>query len=508
MIYKIDRAKKAAILPIVWASLSLAGCSHVVDLTILATTDFHGALEATRNDLDTGRPLGGADALVRAVREQRATNPDGTIYLDGGDSLHGTALSNFSQGGAVVELMNLAGLDASAVGNHEFDFGIDELLSRIDEADYPFLGANIVSKGDGKAPEWATPYKIFDLHGVRVGVIGLATVSTPITTLPSNVENLRFEDPAEAINRLVNQLVPSQADLVVVVGHLGVFSSGTAVRGELADLAEGIQGVAALVGGHTHQLFAGELAGIPTIQAGEAGTALGRIDIAYNAKRRRVRSSRVEVLPLGAETFDVPQVQELIAKYRKNVDGLMQEVIAVAEVTIERSRRGESAMGNLVTDAWRSQVDAEFVFQNPGGVRSSFDQGPVTYEDLYRVLPFENTVVMVDLTGAEIEELLLQGATAGYLQVSGLRYTIDISRSPAEVVSTDPELEADRTYRVSINNFMAEGGDGLEILNRRPEAVDTGIAFRDVVAAWLRSETARGRKIQPLVDGRVRIIGG
>jgi 2',3'-cyclic-nucleotide 2'-phosphodiesterase (5'-nucleotidase family) len=489
----------------------LLGCSqNIVKLTIISTSDFHGALESARKDPQTGQPLGGAVSLAKAIKLERSTNPGGTIYLDGGDSLAGTALSNFSKGRAVVELMNIIGLDAAAVGNHEFDFGVDELVARIGEANYPILGANIVTKPGGVAPEWVKPYAIFDLHGVRVGVIGLATVSTPITTMPSNVKDLGFLDPAAVVNRLIDQLIPSQADIVVVVGHIGVFSrSGeSTIRGELLEMARRVDGVAALVGGHTHQLFSGVLAGIPAVEAAHSGTHLGRIDLAYNTKKKRIRSGRSSTVRVLAEPSDQnPEIEALIAKYNESVADLVQEVIAEAETDIVQSRRSESAMANLITDGWRSQVQTDFVFQNPGGIRDSLAAGPITYEDLYRVLPFDNTIVALRLSGAEIEELLIQGARAtGHLEVSGLRYTIDNSQDPAKITITEPQIETDRLYRVSVNSFMAEGGDGLSILKNRPEAVDTGLALRDMVAAWLRAETAAGRKIAPHFDDRVQII--
>ena len=509
---EVNPAKSRFLVGIVCLCLAVLSCEppirREVHLTLLSINDFHGALESTRKDRDSGRLLGGGAALATAINRKRLTNPEGTLLLDAGDTLHGTALSNLTEGRAVIEFLNLVGLDAAAVGNHEFDWGVGVLLERMEEANFPFLVANMTEKSTGTAPQWAKPYEVFEVQGVRVAVIGLSTVSTPETTLPSYVRDYDFLDPASIANRLVEEILPGQADLVVLLCHLGLFwGDGESSRGELAQVAKRVNGVAAIVAGHTHQLFAGKLSGIPTVEALASGAFLGRIDLVFDVDHRKVLSSQVRTQKILADSIEPdPDVEALVARYREDLDDLIQQVIGEADSAIARRAGGESAMGNLVVDGWHSQVDADFVFQNPGGIRSSFEAGPITFEDLYRVMPFDNTVVTVQMSGAEIETLLEQAVEENrFLEVAGLRYSVDRAQPVGSRVTITPPLEAERTYEVSINSFMAEGGDGLTILDRRPEARDTGLLQREILAEWIRGETAAGRKIQAKLDGRIEI---
>jgi 5'-nucleotidase/UDP-sugar diphosphatase len=493
--------------------LAAAGCVSApqqplqVDLTLLSTNDFHGNLEPTGAKHRDGRPIGGAAFLAALIERERQANPEGTLLLDGGDIVQGTALSNLTQGRATIDFYNLAGYDAAAIGNHEFDWGVPVLVDRMGQAKFPLLAANIEEKSTGRAPPWAKPHQIFEKKGLRVAVIGLITPDTPNVTLPQNVEPYRFLDPVEVANRLIRELVPSRADLAVIVTHIGgEQEDGGPITGEVVKLAEGIQGEAAIVGGHTHQVVAGDVGGVPVVEAGSNARYLGKIHLRVDRKSRRVLEGRAEVLPVYSDELTAdPEVAAMISSHSREIEPRLAEVLGEAEVPLEAARR-ESPMGNLLSDLMRRAAGSDIAFQNPGGVRASIDAGPIQYREVYSVMPFDNTIVTLEMTGAEVKQLLEQAAAkTGFLHVSGLKYAVDPNRPEGSRVTLRTPLEDARTYKVAVNNFMAQGGDGLTLLANRPGTRETGIVMREALADFIRTETRAGRKISARVEGRVEM---
>ena len=501
----------------------VSACAHAphetlereVTITLLQTTDFHGALESDARDRGTGRRIGGADFLSAWIDKERATNPEGTLVLDSGDVYQGTALSNLTDGRATIDYMNEACFDASAVGNHEFDFGMDLLLARMDQAKFPFLCANVLEKKTGNPPSWAVPYKVFKRQGVRVAVIGLATPDTPQVTLPQNVAHLEFLDPIETANRLIPELVPAKADIVVALCHMGGFQkSDGPVEGELVELAQGIEGESAILGGHTHRIVSGSVDDTAIIQAGSSGRWVGRVDLVYDREARRVTSSSTHITTVYADSLPgesvLPDgdVTEMIHEYRDEIASVLDEVIATAPNGISTGRN-ESQMGNWMTDLMREATHADFAFQNAGGIRSSFDPGPVRFADVYRVMPFDNTIVVTEMTGAEVRDYLESAARRGdTLHVSGLHYAVDFrnaegSRVTSVTLSDGSPLDETHTYRLAVNNFMAGGGSDLPNLEGKPTTMETGMLVRDVLVDGCRAATTAGKTLEPVVEGRV-----
>ncbi len=500
------------------ALLAAAGCSSrpaaPVDLTILSTNDFHGALESRATDRDTKRPLGGAAYVVATLDSLRALDPEGTLVLDGGDIYQGTALSNLTEGRATIEYMNEARFDAAAIGNHEFDWGVPILVERIGQARFPMLVANMVEKATGRAPEWARPYTILERKGVRVAVIGLITPSTPMVTMPENVEPYRFLDPAEVANRLIAELVPRRADIAVIACHIGGRQDAAgAITGEVAEMARAIAGEAAIVSGHTHSRLAGTIDGVPVVQALSSGRYLGRIDLVVDRAARRVIEGRADVLPVFADSVAPDrEVVAMIERERAAIEPILEEVLGEAEVALATERR-ECPMGNLVSDVMREVAAAAFAFTNPGGLRAPIDAGPITYSEVYEVLPFDNTMVVYEMTGAEVIGLLEQGADgASFLHASGLRYTLDRAKPPGSRITAAAHADGspiapDSTYSVAVNAFMAQGGDGLAMLVDHPRSRETGIVIREAFAEWIRARAKAGLKVSAAVDGRIERIG-
>lgn len=480
-----------------------------VHLTILATTDFHGALESSAKDPESGRPLGGAPFLAAVIERERQENPTGTILLDGGDIFQGTALSNLTEGRATIDYMNVVGFDAAAVGNHDFDWGVATLQERMAQAEFPILCANVVSKETGDPPAWATPYHIEQRLGLRIAVVGVVTPDTPRVTLPANVAHLDFLDPVEAANRWIEELVPEQADLAVIVTHIGGFLADGEIQGNIVDLAEGVENEVAIAGGHTHQLLSGVHGGTVLLQGGNVGRAVARADLFFDRGTKQVVESTTELVSVFSDAIEPQErIVAIVDDYRDQIGPVLDEVVGEAAVELSTSR-DECPMGNLMVDIIRDAAQTDVAFHNAGGIRGFIGQGPIRYADVYRVMPFDNTIAVVPLTGRELARLLEEAVRGGsFLHVSGLSYVADYSRPAYSRVSDirlpdDSELDPERTYTVAINNFLAAGGDDLPAITKHPKARETGIVLREAMADWMRAETESGRTITSAIEGRV-----
>jgi len=489
--------------------LVLFGCSgpRVVTLTLLTTNDIHGGIEQTSTDRDTNRPIGGAAALASLVAAERARNPDGTLLLDGGDIYQGTALSNLTDGRSTIAAMNALRYDAAAVGNHEFDWGIDTMVARMEQAEFPILAANIFDKGTQTRPDWAVPYTVVKREGVRIAIIGLATPSTPTVTMPQIVAHLDFADPALIANNLIGELVPRKADTAILLCHIGGSQRDGKISGHMLDLAAKVEGEIAVVGGHTHQRVAGVIGGTALVEAGSSMRWMGKVELTFDRKLREATSSSVEILTVFADGETDPMVAALVESARAEIAPKLEEVLGRTTTALE-ARRSECTMGNLIADILRETAQVDFAFQNPGGVRASIAEGDITYQDVYAVMPFDNTIVKVELTGAEVKTLLEEAVGDGsFLHAGGLRYTSDYARPKGDRIveftkADGAAIDLAATYSVAVNNFMAQGGDSLPTITNRPESVETGRLVRDAMIDWIRA----ARDVSAVIDGRSTFV--
>src|SRR5881296_4165653 len=262
-------------------------------LRVLAINDFHGALEPQVWPWSGGRAVGGAVALKSWLDSLTRTCRCATIRLDAGDEMQGTLISNYSFGRPAIAAMNAFGIDAAAIGNHEFDWSVDTLRARMAGAHYRFLAANISDSATTVTPAWAEPWTVIERGGVRVAVIGLALPETPVNTAPRNVRGLAFDDGAAAVRRVLPR-ARAGADYVIVVAHEGAFCDA-ACHGEIVDLARGLDSgsVDLIVSGHTHSLVNTAVNGIPIVQARSSGAGIAVVDFVRTSTGREVRA-RIE----------------------------------------------------------------------------------------------------------------------------------------------------------------------------------------------------------------------
>ncbi len=493
-------------------------------LNVVATNDFHGALVGRTYSWSRGNVVGGLAWIAGYYNVLRNLNPGGVIPLDAGDMMQGTLESNYFFGESTIAGFNALGLMGATFGNHEFDWGIDKLLDRVAQSNFPWVSANIRLKATGERPDWAVPYTYIEAKGIKIGLIGVALPETGSITNPAYTGHLDFTDPATEINAILDEVWAGGANMVIVLAHIGGFAPD---YGDIAKLANALDPakVNMLISGHTHSQIATTIHGIPVIQSYNGGSAFGRVDFLVDPWLKTVNSFTVKPTQNvyntwggGPATYEGQPVarDEAVAAalqpYLDAVQELKNTVIGEAAVPLVRNYRYESNMGNFVTDAMRAYDDTiDFAMTNSGGLRADIDAGPITYGELFSVLPFGNTFVKVWLTGEQVRATLEDGITGqhGIVQVSGLRFTFDYdlpaqSRIIGDVIDarTGEPLDPTRTYVVLVNNFMASGGDHYGTLPLAPQQ-DTYTVDIEYMVEYVRTHSP----ISATVEGRITALG-
>ena len=493
-------------------------------LNVVATNDFHGALNGRTYSWSGGNMVGGLPWIAGYYNVLRDLNPGGVIALDAGDMMQGTLESNYFFGESTIAGFNALGLMGATFGNHEFDWRVEKLLERVAQSEFPWLSCSIRLKADGTRPDWAIPYTYLDVKGVKVGLIGVAYPDTGAITNPMYTGHLDFTDPATEVNAIVDEVWDGGADVVIVVAHVGGFAPD---YGEVAALANALDPdkVNLLITGHTHSSIATTINGIPVIQSFNGGSAFGRVDLMVDPWLMKVASFTVKptqnvyntwaggpAMYEGQPVARDETVAAVLQPYFDEVAVLKNTVIGETTVPIIRNYRYESAMGNLVTDAMRTVDPAiDFAMTNSGGLRADLDAGPITFGQMFAVLPFGNTFTKVWLTGEQLLSTLEDGVSGlhGLVQASGLQFTFDYdlpmhSRIIGDVINLNTGLPIDpaETYLVVVNNFMAAGGDHYGTLPLAPQE-ETYIVDIDWVSEYVKTHSP----LTPVVEGRITALG-
>jgi 2',3'-cyclic-nucleotide 2'-phosphodiesterase/3'-nucleotidase len=493
-------------------ALGLVANLRFPTLRILETTDFHGAILPTSRARETRRPVGGSAVLAAHLERLRAQNPAGTLLLDGGDSFQGTMISNLQFGRLVVEQMNALRYAAMVIGNHDFDWSADTLERRVREMHFAALGANMRERKSGRLPRWVRADTVISRRGVRAGVLGLCYTRTPSVTLARNVRHLEFGDDSVTAARLVPRL-RARSDVVIVLGHTPAESdTGThATGGDLPRLARGVRGVDAWFGGHSHNQVLDRIQGAPVMLPGSNGQMIAVCDLIVDPVGRRVVESHMELVTTYAdEVRPDSAMQARVERWNSAVAPIASAPLGRSAQALRRNRSGESGVGDLVTDAMRAAAQADIALQNAGGLRADLPEGVITRGTVYEVMPFDNLIVTLDLTGAELLRALEQGLRGGRVtQVSGIRYSFDLSRPEMQrlVSVTDASgaaLDSAKTYRVACPDFMATGGDDYNVLSGGRNRTDTGLLVRDALEAYIAERCKDGRVLEFRPDGRIQ----
>jgi len=483
-------------------------------LRVLALNDFHGALEARSWPWSHGRAVGGAAALKPWLDSLARACGCTTIRLDAGDEMQGTLLSNFGFGLPAITAMNAFGIDAAAIGNHEFDWSVDTLRARMAGARYRFLAANISDTTGTARPGWAEPWTLISRGGLKIAVIGLALKATPTNTTPRNVQGLVFGDGAAAVRRVLPQ-ARAAADFVIVVAHEGAFCDGPpatdpvpapACHGDILDIARGLDSASVdlIVSGHTHSLVNTVVNGIPIVQARSSGAGIAVVDfVRLRGTKRQVRA-RIET-PYTDQVRPDAALGDTLRVYQRAIETVRSRPVARVKVELRRTGQ-EYGLGRLIADAQRNVAQADVAIVNNGGIRADLAAGAVTYGDLYEVQPFQNRLVRLLATGKVLKEAL-EHVVAGDrpdAHVSGLEVWYDpgkrAGRRVTKLTLADGRgVDDGRTYTVAVSDFLAAGGSGFTMLRGLP-ADDAGLVDLDALIRYLSELRS---PVEPPADERI-----
>ncbi len=455
-------------------------------LRVLAINDFHGALEARSWPWSGGRAVGGAAALKPWLDSLARACGCTTVRLDGGDEMQGTLLSNFTFGLPAIAAMNAFGIDAAAIGNHEFDWSVDTLRARMAGAKYRFLAANITDSSGTARPEWAEPWTLIERGGLKIAVIGLALRATPTNTAPRNVRGLAFGEGAAAVRRVLPR-ARAAADFVIVLAHEGAFCDSA--PGPDPVPAPACHAVDLIVSGHTHSLVNTVVNGIPIVQARSSGAGIAVVDfVRVRGTERQVRA-RIETAYADQVRPDAA-LADTLRPYQRAIEAVTGR--SVGRIKTELRRGGEEyALGRLIADAQRNMIKTDVAIVNSGGIRADLAAGTVTYGDLYQVQPFQNRLVRLFVPG-KVLKAALEHAVAGDradAHVSGLELWYDPRKRVGHRVTkvrlaNGHGLDDGRSYTVAVSDFLATGGSGYSMFRGQP-AEDAGLIDLDVLIQYL-----------------------
>jgi len=537
--------------------LAAAACVHhraatpggddTVVISVIGTNDVHGKFlpAPQRGGIVT------FSGYVAALRQARA-HDGGVLLVDGGDMWQGTLESNLNEGALMVEAYNALGYAAATIGNHEFDFGPagpaaipgtpgddprGNLKLRASEADFPLLAANLIDERTGDVVSWdnVRPSTMVEVAGVRIGIIGLLTDSTLVTTIPANVGGLRIGPLADAVRREATALRQAGATLVVVTAHAGASCedvsdpqdlSSCDMTGEILEVAASLPRglVNHIVGGHEGGNVAHVVNGTAVTVGLSYTRTFGRADFTIDRARGRVLDVTVHppqqpcpyrdadsgdcawsaeaggnLVPAtyeGAPVAPTPAIESVAKRAAEAADAIKSEQLGVTlESPFTLEGNPESPLANLVTDALYESLDVDVALMNvTGGLRTDLPAGPLTYGSVYEMFPFDNRVVLLDITGADLRRIVA-AQTHNHLRRAGFAgMTVEVSCTDDELSITmrldDGHVVADDDrVRIGVNDFLAMGGDSL----LTPAMPDGGYSWtedsrfvRDVIADWLR----------------------
>jgi 2',3'-cyclic-nucleotide 2'-phosphodiesterase (5'-nucleotidase family) len=515
--------------------------------SIVYTNDIHGGIDrsgATFMNREFPPPLGGAASAVTYIerlRERARERGDHVLVIDQGDIFQGTPVGNYRKGESVIEYFNHIGIDLWTVGNHDFDEGSENLWHLIEMSDMPVLSANMVWEETGEPVEQVRPYVIKDYDGVKVAIIGLTTTDTPKMAFPEHVQGVRFLPEIETARRYVAEVREKGADIVIVSGHMGLPYDPEAgylkmieeeeereaeeVREPLEERKWGpsameishyVPGIDVFVGGHIHKGFdkPWEEPSNHTlhVQTYGRGSGVGHIDVLINRETGSIAgyehpSYRGDLITLFEdEWWPDPETSSMVGEMVAEAEQGMDAIVGHTDVDLTRGGEGETRMGNLVCDAMREEVSADFAFTNLGGIRDEIPAGPVTPRQVFRVLPFGNSLMVYEIDGRLLKEIIEYRVSDDHhgVYMSGGKIVYNKTRPDYDRVTHftigGEQWRPDEIYRVVTSDFLAAGNAGLYMLPGIPEEqkMRTSTTCMDAAVHYIQRHSPIGNTL----DGR------
>ena len=510
-------------------------------LDIMWSNDVHGGIDrsqATFMNPEFPPQLGGGGSAATLIKKVRSWKDDkrDSMLLDAGDFFQGRPVGTVTKGTAVIEYMNAIGYDAMTIGNHEFDILQDDLVETLKLAKFPIITCNVIDEKTGKIPWYAKPYIIINRLGLRIGILGFTTTDTEKMSFPDNIRNIKFLNEKESVTQYVKILREQEkVDLLIVLGHAGLpydiektFLSRYDAKGnpksetryaawgyDAQEIAREVEGIDLFIGGHMHK-------GVPkpwidpvthtmVIQGYAYGSNLGLITLKIDPTTKTISGYESPAIREGSmitlfedQFIPDPNIAPVIAAQVEVAEKGMDEVVGYAGVYLSRTNvDAQSPMGNTIVEAMKYRVGADFSFLNLGGVRAEIKSGPVTYRNVFDVMPFDNMVVSFKCNGEFLRRIIetrVEGGRAGLI-VAGANVIYSKKRPNFDRVTSlkigGQPWDPNKIYTVVTTDFLMQGNAGLTLLTQVPESDITyhQINLRDAIVHYFKENSPVKTKI-------------
>lgn len=477
-------------------------------LDIIAFNDFHGNL--AEDTSDRGKNVGMAK-MISAVNEYLIADPN-TVVVSGGDNYQGSAMSNLTQGAPVNSMFKAMNVEVSAVGNHEFDWGVSYMNKWQQDGGFIYLAANIIDNATGKIVSWAKPYSFKTVDGKKIAFIGLSTTTTPTVTKAEHVKDLTFKDAAVVAEEWVAFLEAGKADegtpdLIIAVTHLPSYQDkygsdpSLPVSGDEINALGQVEGIDAIITGHSHKTVCGYINDVPVVQAYKYGRALAKISFTFNTDGS-VKTATPQIDTLYKRKGDIIADAGGVDEYEvweEKLSPIMSEVVGQASATFSHDTDVDQTtpLGEFVCKLMAEKADVDIAIQNGGGLRRDIPKGDITMGLMYEVMPFDNTLVVVEMTGADLYKNIDNGlkpesARAG--SFSGLIVEYDLSKPAGErilkmTLADGTPVAMNKTYKVVSNDFLVDtkGADGYDFTTIVSKT-NLQIPIRDAMVDYIKEK--------------------
>lgn len=448
-------------------------------------------------------------ARVATLRKKVMAESPNTIFLLAGDTISPSVASTVFKGEQVIATWNAIGLDYAVLGNHEFDFGNEILIQRMKESKFTWLGSNVIDHGTGKPFNGMPPFVIRSIGGIKIGILGLLTTDTATSSSPG--QNVRFIDPILTARRLVPRMRAAGATIIIAVTHLTMSTDKELARTGLVDI---------IIGGHEHELLQSMAGRTPIFKWGSDARVLGRIDLNISAATRKIESMDWAGIPVTDTTPDDPAAAAVVNEFETRLSAEMDKPLGLTTVELDglsiHSRTRETNLGNLIADAFRQGTKADVVICNGGSIRANamLPAGPLTKRDVITILPFQNPIVKIEATGAQIKAALENGVSqvseesesGRFPQVSGVQFEFDgrrpVGSRVVKVIINGQPLDEKRAYTLASSNYLIEGGDGYSMFKTPKYLIPAESA--EIDSTILANLILRVGEVAPKVEGRIK----
>lgn len=479
-------------------------------LTIIHTNDVHGRL-APFDYTPSLQSVGGIARRATLIKEIKSSNPD-NLLLDAGDTVQGSIFYQIFSGIPDIEIMNKIGYDAVTLGNHEFDKGLTSLEKLVSGAKFPYLSANIKFTKNKELSDRVKGYVIKDIDGLKIGIIGVTT--DDIKVLSNDTDSLQVSDDIKIVRKIAKN-IKKQCDFIIVLSHIGF--------NEDIELAKAVPEINLIVGGHSHTLLknpysVSEDGKSPMIlQDGEFGVYLGQLDLTI--EKNRIKTYKYRQIPVDKNVKEDQEIKQQVEKLQKQIEYLTNNIVGTLQNPLdarkETVRTGLTNAGCLVTAAIKAKFpDVDIVMQNSGGIRAHryLNKGTITLADINELCPFDNRIILLELTGKDLKSVLegsareLPEGSGAFMQTLGIDYTIDLSKRAQRMTDDKTKiikegkrvsgvkingvpLDENKIYKIATNDFILRGGDGYVQFKKAKNIVHTDLFLPHLVIEYIKKNS-------------------